>query len=629
MLRARLPLLKRLLILLSIPILVVSHPAEVAAVNEADRIRQSIIWADPSCEPSASPTGSPASGDLASQNPTEGEFATTAGTNGLRMIIVHTTEGDSVDGAKQALRQNNTSYHTIVDQGGAEFRLLPDEAIANGAKGANNDSLHVSLVGKANGGSHFDPDSPQLQTLSKRIAEWSTKHNIPIEKVSGPGILNGGTSRGVAGHYDVAQAAGYNDRTDPGESFPWAEVLANARASVGASALSNNTGRSAPGGDTGTTSGTGSGSSQSSVECCPTSNTGASAQSSGDGGGCGEKAGDSAINQGQVWSYFNKKFVEAGYTPDEAEKATAGIMGNWRQESGFNPDRHNAPNPGAGCQRPDGSAVPGGLPELGVSGMGIAQWCGDRQKKLADFAGGEDPSCLGVQLEFAWSEMEDRNLIEGMKGVDARRAASIFNLGGNGAQGFEIGADDGARQGHAEDLYAEYTGQDPGSLNVRSASGNGCDSDSSSSPLSGSVAEAAKKAGENGGCYDPAGGHGTLEDLQERIDNNFSQGFGVDCSGFARAMLYTGTGVDPGSFTTGDLMAGHPKFTDVADRCDAKPGDLAVSGDHVEVITEVNPDCTFKTVGAHTTGCSPDNGIYPAAFQGDKVVRYNPGAVSV
>lgn len=186
-----------------------------------------------------------------------------------------------------------------------------------------------------------------------------------------------------------------------------------------------------------------------------------SASTTSGGGGCGEKTDNSKINQDQVWSFFNNKFKEAGYTTEEAEAAAAGIGGNWRRESGFNPDKHNSAGKGSGCTGASG-------PVTGTVGLGIAQWCGSRQQNLADFAKekGTDISCLGTQLEFTWMEMGERNLQTGMKGLSPSQAASVFNLGdkSKGVQGFEIGADNGIRMGHADDVYGEYTGKAPSTL---------------------------------------------------------------------------------------------------------------------------------------------------------------------
>ncbi len=184
----------------------------------------------------------------------------------------------------------------------------------------------------------------------------------------------------------------------------------------------------------------------------------------GDGGGCGNNAGEDQANKDQVWGYFVNKFTQEGYTKDEAEKATAGIMGNWLQESGFNPYRHEAPNPGSGCNGASG-------PITGTVGLGIAQWCGSRQQDLADYAAerGTDITCLGTQLEFTWKEMQERNLHVDMKGLSPAESSQIFD------EIFEVSNGTGERQKKGEDLYKEYTGKDPGTLTASAQdTGNGC-----------------------------------------------------------------------------------------------------------------------------------------------------------
>lgn len=245
---------------------------------------------------------------LASDTPEPG-FASTPGTNGHKRILVHTTEGSSAEAAIQALKQNNTSYHTLIEENGHERRLLPDDAIGHGATDSNNDSLHVALVGIAGDGSHFDPDSPQLKTLEKRLAKWSQQYSIPLEKISGPGVLNSGDGKGVAGHGDVAKAspASYaaNPRTDPGENFPWDEVLKKAK-------------------DMG-----GSTDSKADDQCCAESDTKTTS--------VGLNGGDNAE---KVFNYLTSKGMDA--------KVAAGFVGNFMQESGpdLNPTADNGTHRG-------------------------------------------------------------------------------------------------------------------------------------------------------------------------------------------------------------------------------------------------------------------------------------------
>lgn len=79
----------------------------------------------------------------------------------------------------------------------------------------------------------------------------------------------------------------------------------------------------------------------------------------------------------QVWNYFIAKKL--------SPVATAALMGNFKDESGFDP---TSTNPSSGA-------------------YGLVQWLGNRLTSLNTFAGqaGSPVSDLGVQLDFAWQEL--------------------------------------------------------------------------------------------------------------------------------------------------------------------------------------------------------------------------------
>lgn len=259
--------------------------------------------------------------------------------------------------------------------------------------------------------------------------------------------------------------------------------------------------------------------------CTTTSSSNGTGASSGDGGGCGEKVGDSKANRDQVWGYFVNKFTGEGYSKDEAEQAASGIMGNWLQESGFNPDRHNAPNPGSGC---NGNAGP----VTGTVGMGIAQWCGGRQQDLVDFAAGRDTSCLGVQLEFTWKEMVERKLNTDMKGLTPAQASQKFD------EIFEVSEGSGDRQTKGETLYKEYTGKDPGSLSTganQGSSGN-CTSGGASGAIPGKACAEALPAFQNAVSSGKIEVHDNVKkDMENCSDTDFKY-----CTAGAQAVVFRG-----------------------------------------------------------------------------------------
>lgn len=163
----------------------------------------------------------PSNPNLSGDDPTE-SFAS-GGQNAKQAIIVHTTEGDTAEGAKSALRSSGNSYHVLIDENGKEHRLVSDDAQASAAMGSGNRvGLHVALTGRV--GQQWS--DVMTSTLAARMSKWSSSYGIPLTKLSPEELKSG--KKGVAGHADVSKAWGETDHTDPGPSFDYEAVFAKA-----------------------------------------------------------------------------------------------------------------------------------------------------------------------------------------------------------------------------------------------------------------------------------------------------------------------------------------------------------------------------------------------------------------
>ena len=581
----------------------------------SEKLVETVISETKSSGGSSSSSGG---GGLAGETGTEGEFQTN-GENKLKQILVHTTEGNTAESAISTLKARGYAYHVLIEENGNEIRLVEDKYSIGGARSANSKSLHVSLVGMARDGSHFDPKSPQLQTLSKRIGQWASKHNIPIKKIEGKEVLDSHDGPGgVAGHIDVANADpeeyGGNGRTDPGEKFPWVEVLKNAR---------------------------GGKETQDDVCCDDVSNN--KAGSGVNGGGCGEQGyGNGKVseeNKNQIWSFL----ISNGLS----EEAAAGIMGNIDQETGgtYMTDADN----GATYGSQYGSSA------AGVGCIGIVQWCHERIDGLVNFARerGKEWTCLGVQLEYMWYEMESTDegrsyrgevlsipLQDALNGADIPNKSLYYPDGKPTPEGaarmfhnyFERSNEEAGehlgRGGRAEKIYEEFTGKSASSLG-----GNPACENKSESNFGNGIVEAALEMGKWGeeydACYLAGGGHADQVDLERRIDNHFNPiNDGVDCSGFTSAAILKGTG---------ELFIGSTQAYCDSDRFEkipidkAEPGDFSIDcGTHIEVITAVNGLRNIETMGSHTHGCGVGKGPSPGNYSGTEnfVLRFKGGSGS-
>lgn len=161
-----------------------------------------------------------------------------ARTKPVRLIVIHTAENtpDYVqeDGGAEAVARyqatdvtaaNASSYHEIVDSD-STVTMLPDEAVAFGARGANADGIHLSVATKA----HLWPSKPKrwrdaaLDRLARRAALRVVRHGIPVRLLTEAQVRAG--AAGFTPHAVTENVYGTRGRrSDPGAGFPWDEFL--------------------------------------------------------------------------------------------------------------------------------------------------------------------------------------------------------------------------------------------------------------------------------------------------------------------------------------------------------------------------------------------------------------------
>lgn len=160
-----------------------------------------------------------------------------------RLIVVHTSEG-SEGGWKQLIsfmampgdrivpgsdppRRFGASYQGVTVRDDASYRMA-DDPLPKGcyaASGANKDSLHICMPGKAakTRAQWLGEARNDIRAVARFIVDNAPAHGIPMIRLT-PAQVKAGQS-GYCGHWDVTQAYGLSDHTDPRENFPW-DVLA-------------------------------------------------------------------------------------------------------------------------------------------------------------------------------------------------------------------------------------------------------------------------------------------------------------------------------------------------------------------------------------------------------------------
>lgn len=117
----------------------------------------------------------------------------------IRFIVVHctaTTPDAKVQDIqrywKETLKWENPGYHYLIKRDGQIVQLQDEALIANGVKGNNHNSIHVSYIGGVDkDGKPKDNRTPQqLEAMFEKLVELSEKY--PKAKIVGhrdfPGV---------------------------------------------------------------------------------------------------------------------------------------------------------------------------------------------------------------------------------------------------------------------------------------------------------------------------------------------------------------------------------------------------------------------------------------------------------
>lgn len=128
--------------------------------------------------------------------------------------------------AYQATTDRPSSYHVLVDSD-STIQMLPDEAVAFGAVGANARGIHLSVATRAAlwaGKPDWWRDAA-VARLAVEVAARAVRWGIPLRRLTRDEYLAG--YPGLVAHADVDPGR----RSDPGAAFPW-DVLLTAAASL-------------------------------------------------------------------------------------------------------------------------------------------------------------------------------------------------------------------------------------------------------------------------------------------------------------------------------------------------------------------------------------------------------------
>jgi cell wall-associated NlpC family hydrolase len=309
-------------------------------------------------------------------------------------------------------------------------------------------------------------------------------------------------------------------------------------------------------------------------------------------------------NEEKAWNYFKGQGLN--------DVPVAGIMGNFMQESSFNPEEiengGNSKNPA----------------DAGGGGWGIAQWTpGAKVLTEAQTYHINGPIYeLATQLNIIWAEMKGTSPT-GVSDMEAtlKQKTDLADATSYFVSAFEGPSIVGPRLTYAQQALQKYGGSGGGSGNTGSS--GGCMAGSGSPDCTTATGNLkilceAKK-------YDPVdyvwgGGHAggaAYHTACSTIEAN-NPACGLDCSGLVSVAVYDAFG-NGSSWNTDGIASDSSNWKEVS-FSQLRPGDTIVPDPgHVEIVDHVKGNIVY-TFGGHTDKVAQPDQVGPTNYttsQGD------------
>jgi N-acetyl-anhydromuramyl-L-alanine amidase AmpD len=147
----------------------------------------------------------------------------------VRVIVIHDMEapekGDTAESISNYFAQmpddRQASAHICVDNNSI-VQCVPDNSVAYGAPGCNNDGIQIELAGygyqtRAQWLDVFGQS--MLELAAEAVAQYCVKYAIPATHLTDVQLSHG--EKGIVGHAQVSNVYHKSTHTDPGPNFPW------------------------------------------------------------------------------------------------------------------------------------------------------------------------------------------------------------------------------------------------------------------------------------------------------------------------------------------------------------------------------------------------------------------------
>lgn len=147
----------------------------------------------------------------------------------IRDIVIHTTEGETAEGAARwfatpNLPPNEQGSSNVIVSDDICYRVLDDLVIPWAAPPFNMQGFHIEIVGfahwtKAEWATH----KKRVENAAYRAAIRCNRFSVPIRWNSVADLL--ANKHGITSHANISAAFHQTTHTDPGEGFPVLEFM--------------------------------------------------------------------------------------------------------------------------------------------------------------------------------------------------------------------------------------------------------------------------------------------------------------------------------------------------------------------------------------------------------------------
>jgi hypothetical protein len=129
-------------------------------------------------------------------------------------VVYPPIKGDAKEWMDYFIKDEVLGIHYVIDRDGQTLAGIPENQIANHAKGSNATSIGIELVNDGDGSDPFPLE--QISALVKLLCRLRSSYSISVDDIKGHSEVDNRMCR--------CGSSSFKKKVDPGTAFPWQKV---------------------------------------------------------------------------------------------------------------------------------------------------------------------------------------------------------------------------------------------------------------------------------------------------------------------------------------------------------------------------------------------------------------------